>query len=47
MPIWGDAFRMRQGSEAAGASMGGGLTESQVHSKIDRLVKYVQSIQVQ
>jgi hypothetical protein len=38
---------MRQGSEAAGASMGGGLTESQVQSKINRLVNYVKSIQVQ
>jgi mono/diheme cytochrome c family protein len=47
MPIWGDAFRMRTASTGAGASMGGGLTQAQVDSKINGLVNYVKSIQVQ
>ncbi len=46
MPIWGDAFRMRTASEA-GASVGGGLTQAEVQSKINRLVDYVKSIQAQ
>jgi mono/diheme cytochrome c family protein len=48
MPIWGDAFRMRTASEGAGATMGSaGLTQVQVDAKINRLVEYVKSIQVQ
>jgi mono/diheme cytochrome c family protein len=48
MPIWGDAFRMRSGAGAgAGSSMGGGLTQAQVDAKINRLVEYIKSIQVQ
>ncbi|HJU10353.1 MAG TPA: cytochrome c [Candidatus Binataceae bacterium] len=48
MPIWGDAFRMRSASEGAGATMGSvGLTQQQVDAKINRLVNYVKSIQVQ
>ncbi|HKV53396.1 MAG TPA: hypothetical protein VJN94_02030 [Candidatus Binataceae bacterium] len=46
MPIWGDAFRLRQASEGGGTG-GAGLTEQQVQGKIDLLVKYVKSIQVQ
>ncbi len=48
MPIWGDAFRMRAASQGAGQSMGSvGLTQAQVDSKINGLVSYVKSIQVQ
>jgi mono/diheme cytochrome c family protein len=48
MPIWGDAFRMRAASEGAGATMGSvGLTSQAVDAKINRLVDYVKSIQVQ
>jgi mono/diheme cytochrome c family protein len=48
MPIWGDAFRMRSASEGGGATMGSvGLTQAQVDAKINRLVNYVKSIQVQ
>jgi mono/diheme cytochrome c family protein len=46
MPIWGNAFRLRQASEGAGTG-GAGLTEAQVNSKINMLVNYVKSIQVQ
>jgi mono/diheme cytochrome c family protein len=45
MPIWGNAFRLRQASEGAGAG-GAGLTEAQVNQKINVLVDYVKSIQV-
>jgi mono/diheme cytochrome c family protein len=48
MPIWGDAFRMRSASEGGGKSLGSvGLTQQQVDAKINGLVKYVKSIQVQ
>jgi hypothetical protein len=48
MPIWGDAFRMRSGAASgAGGIMGPGLTQTQVDSKINGLVNYVKSIQVQ
>ncbi len=48
MPIWGDAFRMRSASEGAGKTMGSvGLTQAQVNAKIEGLVNYVKSIQVQ
>jgi len=48
MPIWGDAFRMRSASEGGGMTMGSaGLTQAQVDAKINRLVDYVKSIQVQ
>jgi mono/diheme cytochrome c family protein len=48
MPIWGDAFRLRTASQGGGATQGSvGLTQSQVNSKIDGLVNYVKSIQVQ
>ena len=48
MPIWGDAFRMRTGAASgAGGIMGPGLTQAQVDSKINGLVSYVKSIQVQ
>jgi mono/diheme cytochrome c family protein len=48
MPIWGDAFRLRTASMGAGAGMGSaGLTEAEVNAKINRLVEYVKSIQVQ
>ena len=47
MPIWGDAFRMRHGAAGAGSSVGGGLTQAQVNAKINSLVGYVKSIQVQ
>jgi hypothetical protein len=47
MPIWGDAFRARTGG-AAGLAMGSvGLTQAQVDQKINGLVNYVKSIQVQ
>jgi hypothetical protein len=46
MPIWGDAFRMRTGMQA-GAAMSAGLTQAEVNSKINGLVTYVKSIQVQ
>src|SRR5580698_8175266 len=41
MPIWGYAFMYRPGTS------GPPLTQNQVNRKIERLVKYVQSIQVQ
>jgi mono/diheme cytochrome c family protein len=41
MPIWGYAFMYRPGSS------GPPLTQGQVNRKIDRLVEYVKSIQVQ
>jgi mono/diheme cytochrome c family protein len=41
MPIWGYAFMYRPGTS------GPPLTQNQVNKKIDGLVKYVQSIQVQ
>jgi mono/diheme cytochrome c family protein len=48
MPIWGDAFRMRSASQAGGKSLQSvGLTQAQVNAKIDGLVKYIKSIQVQ
>ena len=48
MPIWGDAFRMRSGAASgAGGIMGPGLTQAQVDAKINSLVNYVKSIQVQ
>ena len=48
MPIWGDAFRMRSASQGAGMTMGSvGLTQAQVDAKINGLVSYVKSIQVQ
>jgi len=48
MPIWGDAFRMRSASQGAGMTLGSvGLTQAQVDSKINGLVNYVKSIQVQ
>src|SRR5262249_18539476 len=48
MPIWGDAFRMRTASQGAGMTMGSvGLTQQQVDAKINSLVGYVKSIQVQ
>ena len=48
MPIWGDAFRMRSASEGAGKAMGSvGLTQAQVDAKIEGLVNYVKSLQVQ
>ena len=48
MPIWGDAFRMRSASQGAGMTLGSvGLTQPQVDSKINGLVNYVKSIQVQ
>jgi mono/diheme cytochrome c family protein len=48
MPIWGDAFRMRTASEGGGKAMGSvGLTQAQVNAKINGLVSYVKSIQVQ
>jgi mono/diheme cytochrome c family protein len=45
MPIWGNAFRLRQASEGGGYG-GAGLTEAQVNQKINLLVDYVKSIQV-
>jgi mono/diheme cytochrome c family protein len=48
MPIWGDAFRMRAASQGAGMTLGSvGLTQAQVNAKINGLVGYVKSIQVQ
>jgi len=48
MPIWGDAFRLRTASESAGMNTGViGLTQQQVNAKIEGLVSYVKSIQVQ
>jgi len=48
MPIWGDAFRMRSASQAAGVTQGSvGLTQTEVNAKINGLVNYVKSIQVQ
>jgi len=48
MPIWGDAFRMRSASQGSGMALGGvGLTQAQVDAKINGLVNYVKSIQVQ
>jgi mono/diheme cytochrome c family protein len=48
MPIWGDAFRMRAASQGAGLTVGSaGLTQAQVDAKINSLVGYVKSIQVQ
>lgn len=48
MPIWGYAFRMRTASTGAGQSLGSiGLTQAQVNAKINGLVGYVKSIQVQ
>jgi mono/diheme cytochrome c family protein len=48
MPIWGDAFRMRSASQGAGMTLGSvGLTQAQVNAKINGLVNYVKSIQVQ
>jgi mono/diheme cytochrome c family protein len=45
MPIWGYAFQFRQASEGTG--YGGTLTEEQVNQKINTLVQYVKSVQVQ
>jgi mono/diheme cytochrome c family protein len=45
MPIWGNAFRLRQASMGAGYG-GAGLTQTQVDEKINTLVNYVKSIQV-
>jgi mono/diheme cytochrome c family protein len=48
MPIWGDAFRMRTGAASgAGGIMGPGLTQAEVNQKINQLVNYIKSIQVQ
>jgi mono/diheme cytochrome c family protein len=45
MPLWGNAFMSRTGQQAA---MGAGpLTEDQVKAKINRLVKYIKTLQVQ
>ena len=44
MPIWGNAFRLRQASMGAGYG-GAGLTQAEVDQKVDTLVKYVKSIQ--
>jgi len=45
MPLWGNAFMTRTGKEAA---MGGGpLTQEQVDAKINRLVRYIKTLQVQ
>jgi mono/diheme cytochrome c family protein len=44
MPIWGNAFRLRQASMGAGYG-GAGLTQTQVDEKINTLVNYVKSIQ--
>jgi hypothetical protein len=44
MPIWGDAFRLRQASQSSGAG-GAGLTEPQVQAKINQLVDYIKTIQ--
>ena len=44
MPIWGDAFRLRQASQSSGAG-GAGLTEPQVHAKINHFFDYIKSIQ--
>ena len=45
MPIWGYAFMFRQASHAG--SGGPPLSEEQVKHKIDRLVEYVKTLQVQ
>jgi mono/diheme cytochrome c family protein len=45
MPIWGYAFRSRQGSLAGSGAPP--LTPTQVKNKINRLVEYVKSIQQQ
>jgi mono/diheme cytochrome c family protein len=45
MPIWGNAFRLRQASQASGAG-GPGLTQAEVSHKINLLVDYIKSIQV-
>jgi mono/diheme cytochrome c family protein len=47
MPIWGTAFQFRTASQGSGSTMGGGLTQAQVNQKIDLLVNYIKSIQVQ
>jgi mono/diheme cytochrome c family protein len=45
MPIWGYAFKTRQGSLVGSGAPP--LTPTQVKAKIDRLVEYVKSIQEQ
>jgi mono/diheme cytochrome c family protein len=45
MPIWGYAFQFRQG--ALTGSGGPPLTQQQVNAKIQMLVNYIKSIQVQ
>lgn len=45
MPIWGNAFRLRQASQNAGAG-GPGLTQAEVNHKITLLVDYIKTIQV-
>jgi len=45
MPIWGYAFMFRQGSHTG--TGGPPLSQEQVNHKINRLVEYVKSIQVQ
>ena len=47
MPIWGDAFRLRAGTAAGQAQGSIGLTQQEVNAKINGLVNYVKSIQVQ
>jgi mono/diheme cytochrome c family protein len=48
MPIWGDAFRMRAANPGAGQGQASiGLTQTEVNAKINGLVNYVKSIQVQ
>ncbi|MBF6560189.1 MAG: cytochrome c [Candidatus Binataceae bacterium] len=45
MPLWGDAFMTRTGKEAAmGAAP---LTQEEVNAKINRLVRYIKTLQVQ
>jgi mono/diheme cytochrome c family protein len=45
MPIWGYAFMFRQSSHTGAG--GAPLSEEQVKHKIDRLVNYIKSLQVQ
>jgi hypothetical protein len=45
MPIWGYAFMYRQGSQAGSGAPP--LNQSQVNAKIQKLVDYIKSIQVQ
>jgi hypothetical protein len=45
MPIWGNVFMLRQGSLSGSGAPA--LTKFQVKQKIDLLVDYIKSIQVQ